>query len=74
MRRANFSLVLAVIVIAIGIVQWVRPFSAAPVNPFLIIIAGLLLVARYAAARQRAKRAEMLAKVPEHPLGLSDEE
>jgi hypothetical protein len=32
MRRANFSLALAVILLVIGIVQWVRPFSAAPVS------------------------------------------
>lgn len=73
MRRANFSLALAAILLVIGIVQWVRPFSAAPVNPLLIVIAALLLIARYALARQRQKRAEMLEKIPEHPLGLSDD-
>lgn len=74
MRRANFSLALAIVVLVIGIVQWVRPFSAAPINPILIVVAALLLIARYTVARQRAKRARMLDEVPKHPLGLSDDE
>lgn len=74
MRRANFSLALAIVVLVIGVVQWVRPFSAAPINPILIVVAALLLIARYTIARQREKRARMLDQVPKRPLGLSDDE
>jgi hypothetical protein len=73
MRRANFSLALAVILLVVGVVQWIRPFSAAPVNPLLLVIAALLLIARYLVARQRQKREEILDSVPKRPLGLSDD-
>jgi hypothetical protein len=74
MRRANFSLALAVVLLVIGILQWVRPFSAAPVSPVLLVIAALLLMARYALARQRMKREQMLDQIPKHPLGISDDD
>jgi hypothetical protein len=73
MRRANFSLALAVILLVVGVIQWIRPFSAAPVNPLLLVIAALLLIARYLVARQRQKREEILDSVPKRPLGLSDD-
>jgi hypothetical protein len=74
MVRSSWSLILASILLVFGIVQWVRPFSAAPVNPKLMILAALLLFLRYGAARQHQKRQEMLNAVPKHPLGITDDE
>lgn len=39
----------------------------------LIVIALLLIVARFAIRRQAKKRAELLKSVPRRPLGLDDE-
>jgi drug/metabolite transporter (DMT)-like permease len=72
MYRPSFSLALAIVLLFVGVLQLVRPFSAAPINPVLIIIAAVLLVARYLALRQRQKRAEILKRVPKHPLGISE--
>jgi hypothetical protein len=72
MYRPSFSLALAIVLLIVGVLQWVRPFSAAPINPLLIILAAVLLGARYLAVRQRQKRAEILKQVPKHPLGLSE--
>jgi hypothetical protein len=44
-----------------------------PGKSVLLVIAALLLMARYAVARQRLKREQMLDSVPKHPLGLSDD-
>jgi hypothetical protein len=72
MIRSTWSLILGAILLAVGILQWVRPFSSAPVNPKLMILAAVLLFLRYGAVRQRQKRLELLNAVPKHPLGLSD--
>ncbi len=74
MIRSAWSLILASILLVAGIVQWVRPFSAAPVNPKLMILAAVLLFLRYGAVRQHQKRQEMLNSVPKHPLGISDDD
>lgn len=74
MIRSAWSLILASILLIIGIVQWIRPFSAAPVNPKLLIVAALLLFLRYATVRQHQKRQQMLDAVPKHPLRLSEED
>ena len=74
MVRSAWSLILALILLVAGIVQWVRPFSAAPVNPKLMILAAVLLLLRYAAVRQHRKRQELLNAVPKHPLGISDDQ
>jgi hypothetical protein len=73
MLSTNLSLILAAILLILAIVQMVRPFSGAPVNPVLLVIASLLLMARYAVVRQQRKRKELLDKVPRHPLGISDD-
>ena len=74
MRGLNISLALAVVLFVLGVVQMVKPFSAAPVNPVLMMVAAVLLLARYAAVRQRQKREQMLRSVSKHPLGLDGEE
>ena len=72
MARSAWSLILAGIILCLGILQWIRPFSAAPIDPRLLILAAVLLFLRYFAVRQREKRRELLDAVPKHPLGLSD--
>jgi hypothetical protein len=74
MRGLNLSLALAVVLFVLGVVQMVKPFSAAPVNPYLMLVAAVLLAARYFAVRQRIRRDQLLRSVPKHPLGLSDED
>ena len=73
MLRAALTLTLAVILLGLGIAQMVRPFSGAPINPVLLIIAALLLFLRYGLVRQRQKRLELMQGVPKRPLGLSDD-
>ena len=74
MLSSRLTLVLAAIVVCLGVVQMVRPFSGAPFNPVLLILIGLLLFARYGMARQRQKRIELMKRVPKRPLGLGDDE
>ena len=74
MIRSAWSLILAAILLVLGIWQWVRPFSSAPVNPKLMILAAILLFLRYGAVRQRQRRMEMLNQVAKRPLGLDGEE
>ena len=72
MIRSAWSLILATILLIAGVWQWVRPFSSAPVNPKLMILAAILLFLRYGAVRQRQRRQELLDSVPKRPLGLDD--
>ncbi len=74
MLSSRVTLVLAAVVVCLGVVQMVHPFSGAPFNPILLILIGLLLFARYGMARQRQKRIEMMNEVKDHPLGLVDDE
>lgn len=74
MRGLNLSLALALVLFVLGVVQMVKPFSAAPVNPYLMLVAAVLLAARYFAVRQRMRRDELLRNVPKHPLGLDMDE
>ncbi len=74
MYRPSFSLALAIVLLCVGVLQMVRPFSAAPVNPVLLIIAAALLMVRYFALRQRQHRAEIMKDVPKRPLGIGDDE
>lgn len=67
------SLVVAILFLGLGIAEFVRPFGP----PFLrnapvLIIAGLLLAARYGAGASARRRQKMLNDVPRRPLGLSD--
>jgi hypothetical protein len=68
------TLVLAAIVLCLGIVQMVRPFSRAPFNPVLMMIVAVLLFVRYGIARQRQKRIEVMRGVPKRPLGLGEDQ
>lgn len=74
MQRPNLSITLAVVLLVMGVIQWIRPFSGARLHPGLLILAAALLLARWAAVRQRRKRLELLNQVPKHPLGLSGDE
>lgn len=65
---------LALVLFVLGVVQMVKPFSAAPVNPYLMLVAAVLLAARYFAVRQRMRRDELLRNVPKHPLGLDSDD
>jgi hypothetical protein len=70
----NTTVVLAVIVLALGVVQWIHPLPGlARVNPGVSFIVAALLLARYAARRQALRRMKILDAVPRRPLGLSDD-
>ncbi len=73
MLRAGLTLTLAVIILALGIAQMVRPFSSAPISPVLMIVVSLLLFLRYGLVRQRQKRLQLMNQVNKRPLGLTDE-
>ena len=70
---SGFTLVLAAVLLFLGVVQMIKPFSGAPINPLALIAAALLLFVRYGLVRQRQRRMAMLDKVPKKPLGLSDD-
>jgi uncharacterized membrane protein len=70
---SGFTLVLAAVLLCLGVVQMIKPFSGAPINPLALIAAALLLFVRYGLVRQRQRRMAMLDKVPKKPLGLSDD-
>jgi len=67
--------VLAVIALVLAIAQFVAPFGPRVfrISPGILVIAALLLAARYGAHRQAKKRDEILKAVPRRPLGLSDD-
>lgn len=75
MLSSNLTLVIAVILVVVGMAEFVHPFGPAflRTNPILVVILGALLAARHAAHSAARKRQKMLDEVPEKPLGLSDD-
>jgi len=73
--RINMTAALAVIALAIAIAEFVGPAGLRNIriSPTVLVIAALLLAARYGVKRQAKKREEILKEVPRHPLGLSDD-
>lgn len=71
--NSGLTLVLAAILLCLGVVQMIKPFSGAPIQPVALVIAALLLFVRYGLVRQRRKRLELRDSVPKKPLGLSSD-
>jgi len=71
--RGNLTLVLAAIALVLAGVQAIHPFGVR-VHPGLLIIVSALLVLRHLMRRQRLTRDAMVKSVPEHPLGLGEDD
>ena len=70
--RENITIILAGTVLALGLAQEIHPFSRR-VQPILMFLVAGLLALRWLLRRQARKRASLLEKVPEHPLGIGDD-
>ncbi len=69
----NTTAVLAVIALALGVVQLIRPLPGiSRISPQAFFVVGALLGLRYGVRRQSRKREEILKAVPQRPLGLDD--
>lgn len=67
------TLVLAAIALLLAGVQMVHPIGF-NIHPWMLVVVALLLVLRHVMRRQRQNRQELLKEVPEHPLGIADED
>lgn len=70
--RDNIAVILAAAALALGVVQEIHPFNRR-VQPMLMFLVAGLLALRWLLRRQARKRASLLEKVPEHPLGIGDD-
>jgi Flp pilus assembly protein TadB len=69
----NMTAVLAVIALALGILQLVHPLQGVSrISPQALFVIGALLGLRYAWRRESRKREEILKAVPRRPLGLDE--
>jgi hypothetical protein len=75
MRRVSIRAVLGVGALLAGIAEFVNPFGPVYLRrmPALLILIGLVMLAREAIWRQSRTREEILKEVPRKPLGLSDD-
>jgi sulfite exporter TauE/SafE len=71
--RVSIRAVLGVCALLAGIAEFVAPFGPLYLRrmPALLIIIGLVLLAREAIWRQSRTREKILKDVPRKPLGLS---
>jgi hypothetical protein len=71
--RVTIRAVLAICALLAGIAEFVTPFGPLYLRrmPALLIIIGLVLLAREAIWRQSRTREKILKDVPRKPLGLS---
>ena len=70
--RENIAIILAGAAVALGIAQEIHPFNGR-VQPMVMFLVAGLLALRWLLRRQARKRASLLKKVPEHPLGIGDD-
>lgn len=68
----NTTAIAAIIILALGVVQMIHPFTGR-ISAGALILIGVLLGARYFARRQARSRERVLKDVPRRPLGLSDD-
>jgi hypothetical protein len=75
MRRVSIRAVLGVGALLAGMAEFVTPFGPPYLrrSPALLILVGLVLLAREAIWRQSHTREQILKDVPDKPLGLSDD-
>jgi hypothetical protein len=75
MRRIGIRALLGYSALLVGIAQFVKPFGPPYLHRMaaLLIVAGLVLLARESIWQQSHTREEMLKSVPRRPLGLSDD-
>jgi Flp pilus assembly protein TadB len=71
--RGNMTLVLAAVALVLAGVQVVHPIGF-NIHPWMLVVVALLLVLRHVLRRQRQNREELLKEVPEHPLGIADDD
>src|SRR5579883_34933 len=70
--RENIAIILAGAVLVLGLAQAIHPFSRR-MQPMLMFLIALLLALRWLLRRQARKRAALIEKVPERPLGIGDD-
>jgi len=71
--REYLPLVLAVVAVGLAIAQSIHPFGNR-IPPGILAVVALLCVLRYVLRRQLQKGNKLLNEVPQHPLGISDDQ
>lgn len=70
--RENIPIYLAGVALAMAVVQTIHPIGL-NVHPMLMFAVALLLALRWVLRKQALKRASLVEKVPERPLGIGDD-
>lgn len=71
--RENLPLMLAGAALAMALIQMVHPVGYR-VHPMLLLAVSGLLALRWLLRKQARRRVSMMEQVPEHPLGIGEEE
>lgn len=71
--RENLPLILAGIALVLAVVQAIHPIGSRA-HPMLLFAVAMLLVLRWVLRKQTRRRESMSEKVPEHPLGIGEDD